>query len=97
MDHIELTKQQILDTNNWHLCDYINLMEGFLWKHLNKTDHNITFYMRRTINDGYTKIEESDSLDDDKVIFEGYIKNLKDLEDITRLLELRETTEYFLK
>lgn len=84
-----LTKEEILSTDDWYLSDYINLMEGYFWKHKNIKEDGYNFYMRRNKNDGYTTIVEN-GRDDDNKLFEGYIKNNKDLKQITLLCRLHE-------
>lgn len=85
---VELTKDEILSTQDWYLSDYINNMEGYYWKHKSILNDDYVFYMRRDKSDGYTVIKE-EGKDDDK-LFQGYIKTIDDLLQITNLCGLRE-------
>ena len=53
-----LTKDEIISTGDWYEADYINLMEGYFWKHKNIEEDGYVFYMRRYKNDGFTTIIE---------------------------------------
>lgn len=85
---VDLTKYQILSTNDWLEADYINSMEGYFWKHKNILNDNYTFYMRRYVDSGFTSIIEEGK--DENKLFEGYITNILELEQIIQLCRLRE-------
>ena len=83
-----LTKQEILDTNDWYAADYANNMEGFFWKHKSILNDDYTFYMRRFKTDGHTTIIEEGR---DKIpLFDGYIESIEELKQITHLCRLHE-------
>jgi hypothetical protein len=84
-----LTKEEILSTNDWCKAGYINLIEEYFWKHKNKENDGYNIYMVRQKNDGFTKIILEDKEDDDK-LFEGYIKNIFELNQVVHLLRLRD-------
>ena len=83
-----LTKDEIISTGDWYEADYINLMEGYFWKHKNIEEDVYVFYMRRYKNDGFTTIIEQGK--DDNKLFEGYIKNIEELKQIVHLCRLHE-------
>ena len=83
-----LTKDEIISTGDWYEADYINLMEGYFWKHKNIEEDGYVFYMRRYKNDGFTTIVEEGK--DDNKLFEGYIKNIEELKQIVHLCRLHE-------
>jgi hypothetical protein len=86
-----LTKKDILSINDWVLSDYMSeTEEWFIWKYKCVQVNGFDIYMRRRIIDGFTIIEEYSPYNDETKFFEGYIKNLSDLEQITRLCRLRE-------
>lgn len=85
---IQLTKEQILNSGDWLEADYINDMEGYHWKHKSILNDNYTFYMRRFKSDGSTIIIEEGR--DDNKLFDGYIENIEDLNQVVRLLKLNE-------
>jgi hypothetical protein len=84
-----LTKDDIIQTGDWYLSEFINSMEGYFWIHKNIKDDSYTFHMKRSKDDGHTIVIEITSLDNNK-LFEGYIKNLDDLKDMIHLTRLRE-------
>lgn len=88
MNRVDLTKDQIISTGDWYEADYINLMEGFFWKHKNILENGYTFYMRRYKDDGFTTITEQGK--DDNKLFEGYITNIEELKQIIHLCGLHE-------
>lgn len=83
-----LTKDEIISTGDWYEADYINLMEGYFWKHKNIEEDGYVFYMKRYKNDGFTTIIEQGK--DDNKLFEGYIKNIEELKQIVHLCRLHE-------
>ena len=83
-----LTKDEILITNDWLEADYINAMEGYFWKHKNIKEDGYTFYMRRYKNDGLTTVIEEGR--DENKLFEGYIKNISELKQMVHLCRLKE-------
>jgi len=83
-----ITKQDILLTEDWYEADYINLMEGYFWKHKSIQEDDYTFYMKRYKDNGFTVITEEGK--EENKLFEGYITSLDDLQTIIRLLKLKE-------
>lgn len=89
-DKCILTKRQILATGDWSEADYINSHEGFFWVHKSISEDEYTFYMKRDSVDGSTKIIEEDRKCNDRVLFDGYIKDLGELARAVDLLKLHE-------
>lgn len=85
---INLTKENIIDTNNWYLSNYSGIVEGYFWKHKNLENNNYTFYMKRHITDGFTIIIEEGT--NENKLFEGYITNIEELNQIVKLCKLHE-------
>jgi hypothetical protein len=85
----ELSKDEILSSGDWIEADYLNLMEGYFWKHKNIKEDGYVFYMRIHANDGFTTIIEENEKDSNK-LFEGYIKNIEDLKQVIHLCRLNE-------
>lgn len=83
-----ITKQEILDTNDWYASDYANNMEGFFWKHKSILNDGYTYYMKRYKTDGYTTITGEGNYEN--TLFEGYIENIEELKQITYLCRLHE-------
>lgn len=83
-----LSKDEILSTGDWYEADHINLMEGYLWKHKSIEEDGYVFYMRRNKNDGLTTIAEEGK--EYNILFEGYIKNIDELNQIVHLCRLHE-------
>jgi hypothetical protein len=84
---VNLTKKQILETDNWLETNYENDMESFYWKDKNINNEH-KFHMKRYRSDGLTFIYEEGYVKNK--LFEGYITCLYDLKLMERLLKLTE-------
>lgn len=83
-----LTKDEIISTGDWIEADYTGSMEGYFWAHTSIQKDGYVFYLRRNNYDGFTTILEKGKKNDNK-LFEGYIKNIEELNQIVHLCRLR--------
>lgn len=83
-----LTKEEILETGNWYLSDYINSHEGYYSTKYSISNDGWVFYMKRRLDDGFTIIREEHADSTLETLFQGLIMDLNDLNNITRMLDL---------
>ena len=81
MDKRILSKTEILSTGNWSEGKHIDSMERYYWN-----SEYTRFYMR-IFDDGFATILEKRK-DENNKLFEGYITNIEELNQVVHLLRL---------
>ena len=93
-DKTTLTREEILSTNKWYLSTYINNEEVYFWEAINNETRGYGIEFKFCKDDGFSTITEINMYTqagyEDNKLFEGYIKNLEELNQIVNLCRLQE-------